>query len=331
MPFAAASATLRNRAEAMLEELGRTVVFDTGWLAVRDPEQHRHVPVATSGAAQPLHEYFRRPEADAEVELLGLNRRRPPMLASEIPISLTEVCAWADYLLPAGFRQGIAAGLFTTGGRHVGFLSLLSADPTRPNRADRQVVAAITTAIADVLDRTQDIARTARLVRGARAGTVLTRAGDVLPLPGLPGDRLLDPGSPALAIAARELASGGACTSFLTPTRGEQLTPGRRARPRPPGPRPPRRRGPPMPPTRPARPRGAGAADSGPAGRGRHHRPGPRPLAAAGRPGAGRRPGAVSGRAGDPRRHHGGGARGARRAAHPAHAGDSGLKWPRWC
>ena len=218
--IAASSATVQERAAEILQQLGRILVFDAGWLALRDPEQHRHVPLATTGAAAPLHDYFARPEAEEEVDRLGLNRRRPPMLASEIPGPLSDVCAWADHLLPAGFRQGVAAGLFTAGGRHIGFLSLLSADPSRPNRADRRVVAAVTAVIADDLDRTRDIAETAGIIEKASAGVVLTRGGDVLPLPGLPDDRLLAPGSPILTVAADELADHGAYTSFLAPTPG---------------------------------------------------------------------------------------------------------------
>jgi hypothetical protein len=224
--IAASPATVQERAAEILQQLGRILVFDAGWLAVRDPERQRHVPLATTGAAAPLRDYFSRPEAEEEVDQLGLNRRRPPMLASEIPSPLSEVRAWADHLLPAGFREGVAAGLFTADGRHIGFLSLLSADRSRPSRADRRVVAAVTSVIADALDRTRDIAETARIVEGASAGVVLTRGGDVLPLPGLPDDRLLAPGSPILTVAADELADSGAYTSFLVPTPGaggEQL------------------------------------------------------------------------------------------------------------
>jgi hypothetical protein len=151
---------------------------------------------------------------------LGLNRCRPPVLASEIPGPLADIQAWADHLLPAGFRQGLAAGLFTAEGRHVGFLSLLSADPAHPSPADRKVVAAVTTVIADDLDRTREIAESARIVENASAGVVLTRAGDVLPLPGLPDDRLLAPGSPVLRVAADELAGSGTYLSFLSPVSG---------------------------------------------------------------------------------------------------------------
>ncbi|SDC58110.1 hypothetical protein SAMN05660690_1995 [Geodermatophilus telluris] len=222
----ASSAAVPERAAEHLRKLARILPFDAGWLAARDPERQTHVPLATTGPAEALVAYFGRPEADDEVDLLGLNRQRPPMLASEIPTPLSEVRAWADHLLPAGFREGLAAPLVTTGGRHIGFLSLLSDDPSRPGRADRRVVAAVSRVIADDLDRTRDIAETARIVENARAGVVLTRGGDVLPLPGLPDDRLLAPGSPVLGVAAEELAASGAHTSFLVPgpgTGSEQL------------------------------------------------------------------------------------------------------------
>lgn len=219
-------ATVQDRAAEILQRLAQLLPFDAGWLAVRDPERHRHVPLAVTGPVDPLAAYFSRPEADDEVELLGLNRRRPPVLASEIPSPLPEVRAWGDHLLPAGFRQGLAAGLFTTSGRHVGFLSLLSADPARPSAADREAVAAVTTVIADHLDRARDIAETARVVATAEAGVVLTCGGDVSPLPGLPDHRCLAPGSPVLDAAADELAHSVAHVSFLAPapgTGGEQL------------------------------------------------------------------------------------------------------------
>jgi hypothetical protein len=222
----ASSATVEERAAEILRQLGRILPFDAGWLAVRDPERHRHVPLATTGPASPLRDYFGLPEADEELERLGLNRHRPPMLASEVPSPLSEVRAWADHLLPAGFREGLAAPLYTTAGRHIGFLSLLSADPSRPGDADRRVVAAVTTVIADDLDRTRDVAETGRIVGTATAGVVLTRGGDVLPLPGLPDDRLLAQGSAILRVAETELAQSGAFLSFLAPTPGtggEQL------------------------------------------------------------------------------------------------------------
>jgi hypothetical protein len=218
---------LNRRAEEVLETLGRILPVDSGWLAVRDPERRRHVPLATTGAAEPLRRYFESPAADAELEHLGLNSAQSPMLASELPVPLPETSAWGEYLLPAGFRGGVAGALFASTGRHVGFVSLVAEDPARPSPADRQILAAVTRVIADDLDRTQEIATIARIVGTAEAGVVLTRGGDALPLPGLPDDRLLAPDSPILAAATHELSAGGPYTAFLAPTAGpdgERLT-----------------------------------------------------------------------------------------------------------
>ena len=76
---------LNQRAEEVLEALARILPFDAGWLAVRDPERRRHVPLATTGAAEPLHRYFESPGADAVLEDLGLNSAQRPVLASPSP------------------------------------------------------------------------------------------------------------------------------------------------------------------------------------------------------------------------------------------------------
>ena len=46
---------------------------------------------------------------------------------------------------------------------------------------------------------------------------MLTRGGDTLPLPGLPGHPLFSAGSGALDVAARVVADGFAHTTFLCP------------------------------------------------------------------------------------------------------------------
>ena len=75
--------SLQGRAGVVLDTLGRMLPFDAAWLAARDPEQRRHTTLATAGPAEPLRCNFQRLDADDEVEQLGLNRNRPPVLASE--------------------------------------------------------------------------------------------------------------------------------------------------------------------------------------------------------------------------------------------------------
>ena len=68
------------------------------------------------------------------------------------------------------------------------------------------------------MDRIRQIAETARFIEAAGGGVVLTRGGDIVPLDGLPDHRLLAPGSPILAAAARELTDTDTYVTFLAPT-----------------------------------------------------------------------------------------------------------------
>jgi len=63
----------------------------------------------------------------------------------------------------------------------------------------------------------RSIAAAVRIVRDARAGIVLTRAGNPLPLPGLPTHRLLTPGSGVLTAVTERLAEGDLHATFLSP------------------------------------------------------------------------------------------------------------------
>jgi hypothetical protein len=216
--IATAPATIEERAEAILGTLSRAVPSDAAWLALRDPERRTHIPLATAGHADPLRNAFRTQEADDEVEMLGLNRRRPPMLARELPVPLAEVGVWADHLLPGGFRGGLAAGLFTPDGRHLGFLSLLSDSSRRPTGQERDLVAVLAPLVAHAVDRMRTITAAAGIVHDAIGGAVLTRGGDSLPLPGAPSHPLLVRGSQAVRFAAARIAAGDRHATFLCPT-----------------------------------------------------------------------------------------------------------------
>jgi hypothetical protein len=218
--IAATPASIEERAQALLDVLHRLVPAQAAWLALRDPERGRHTPLATLGEADPLRTYFQTPTAETEVEVLGLNRRRPPMLVRDLPVPPGELQAWADHLWPAGFRGGVAAGLFTEDGRHLGFLSLLTDTAVRPTDADRGLIGSLTPLIAHAVDRMRIATAAASLVRDAVGGTVLTRGGEALPLPGLPPHPLLARGSPALRVAATRLSDGGTYATFLCPDTG---------------------------------------------------------------------------------------------------------------
>jgi hypothetical protein len=216
----ASAGSVEHRARGLLESLRRVVPYAAAWIALRDPETRRHEPVGTDGDTEPLARYFALPEADDEVEQLGLNRLRPPMRAGDLPMPLAETRAWGDYLLPAGFRDGFAMGLFTDDGRHLGFISLLTDDPAQRTAAYSGTVARLRPLLARALDRLPSLAAVARLTGDALGGAVLTSGGRALPLPGLPENPLLASGSTVVAVAREYLTAAGARTSFVSPSPG---------------------------------------------------------------------------------------------------------------
>jgi hypothetical protein len=215
--IAASPGSVGQRAQDSLEALGGVVPYAAAWIGVRDPETRQHRPVATQGHTEPLARYFALPDADDDLEQLGLNRLRPPMCARDLPAPLADIRAWGEYLLPAGFQDGFAMGLFSADGRHLGFISLLTDDPAERTTAYRGIVEALRPLLAQAVDRLPSLASVARLAPDAVGGVALTRAGRTLPLPGLPEHPLLASGSTVTAVARELLTAPGTHASFLCP------------------------------------------------------------------------------------------------------------------
>jgi DNA-binding CsgD family transcriptional regulator len=217
--IAATPAAIEERAAALLESLRRVVPFQAGWIALLDPERRRLVPLVSPGYDDTVRAYITSPASVAEIELLGLDRARPPMRLRDFPVPPGEVRGWAEYLRPAGFREGLGVGLFAPDGRHLGQLSLNTESAAHPTDAARDLIGVLAPLVAQAVDPLRSVATAAQLVHGALAGIVLTRAGHPLPLPGLGAHPLLGEDSALLAVAA-QLADGRAHTVFLCPQAG---------------------------------------------------------------------------------------------------------------
>ncbi|MHA6795728.1 hypothetical protein ACVGVM_19760 [Pseudonocardia bannensis] len=215
--IAAARGSVAQRAQALLEPLHRLVPFEGHWLALLDPDVQTFAPLAIAGHDDRSRRRLEEHEIVAEVELLGLDGRRPAVCVRDFPVPAQEVVTWADYMWPAGYRESLGVGLFTPDGRHLGILGLHTDTPAHPTDAARDLIGLLSPTIAAALDPTRTPAAAARAVRGAHGGGVLTRAGRVLPLTGLPGHRLLGPGAALLAVAARQVADGTQYAAFLCP------------------------------------------------------------------------------------------------------------------
>jgi DNA-binding CsgD family transcriptional regulator len=213
--IAAAPGTLAERAEALLSQVQRVVRFDAGWIALLLPGQESHVSLARSGYDQRVCGYLDSPAMLADAELVGLNRSHRPVRGRDMPIPLSEVAGWAEYVEPAGFRDGVSSGLFSPAGHHLGLLALHTRAADQVDDGARDLLGLLTASIAAAVDPLRSLAAIAGLVEQAAAGIVLAPSGAVLPLPGLPDHRLLSPGSAVLAAATLQLAEGGPHASFL--------------------------------------------------------------------------------------------------------------------
>jgi DNA-binding CsgD family transcriptional regulator len=218
---ASTPATIEERAHALLEPLRRVVPFRAAWISLLDPERHEQPPLVSEGYEDNLRRYMGGREGVAEIEQLGLNRSRGATLLSALPVPLDEVPSWAEYLAPAGFRGGVTVGLFAPDGRYFGIVGLNTDTDAHPTRAASDCIGRLAPMIAHALDPMRSLSAAAKVIRDARAGTVATRSGNGLALPGLPTHPLLRSGSIVLAVAAEHLAGGGRYASFLCRYRGE--------------------------------------------------------------------------------------------------------------
>jgi hypothetical protein len=215
--IATSAANVRERAQALLTPLRRVIPYAAAWIAVRNPETRLHQPVAQDGDTTPLNRYFATPDADEEIELLSLNRVQPPIQASNLPVPMEETKAWGDYLLPAGYRDGLAMGLFSEDDRHLGFLILLSdsADSVIVEDAAR-IVVGLRPLLALAVDRMPSLATAAQLLSDAQGGAVLTRGGRCLQVPGLAQHPLVKAHSHVVAVAREHTGVPGSHACFLT-------------------------------------------------------------------------------------------------------------------
>ena len=113
------------------------------------------VPVAKAGGVAGMpHDGDRLPGPDmlADVERIGLRRPRPPVRLRDLPFPPSELVGWAEYLEPAGFRDGVSTGLFTPEGRFLGLLNLHTQQPDQVSDAARDALGLLATPIATAVD-----------------------------------------------------------------------------------------------------------------------------------------------------------------------------------
>ncbi|MEV4636605.1 LuxR C-terminal-related transcriptional regulator [Actinoplanes sp. NPDC049548] len=219
--IASMAGSVTDRAEALVEPLRQITPFDAVFLTLFDPERRLQVPVLRQGYPEPASRGLDGEQFTRDVELAGMHGPSGPVRAGDLPVPVETLPTWSQYLYPAGFREGLAISLFSADGRYLGVLNTSSADPRPASDAACAVLAQMAPFVASAVDPMRSVSAVADLVAGAAAGVVLTRAGGAVPLPGLPGHRLLAPGSALLAAAHSRLTGDSVQTSFLCPADGD--------------------------------------------------------------------------------------------------------------
>jgi DNA-binding CsgD family transcriptional regulator len=172
-----------------------------------DEQQRGHRSLVSTGWDRRTAAYLDRPVLVDEIEQLGMIRSHTPLRVADFPAPPGEFRAWAECLLPAGFREGLGMCLFAADGQYLGVLGLFTGSPDAPSDSARNLLVALGPAQAQAVDPLQQVSTVARTVHDAAAAVILMRTGVAQALPGLPDHAALRSGSPVLA-AARELLDG---------------------------------------------------------------------------------------------------------------------------
>jgi DNA-binding CsgD family transcriptional regulator len=201
----------------MLAAFRRIVPFQASVIYLIDSERRAQESLVIDGYDEAVRDYISSPANTEEMELLGLDRKAEALRLCDMPVPRDRIPSWREHLEPAGFREGLAVGLFARDGRHLGVLGLNTDTDRHPTEDARDLIGMLAPTIANVVDPLRSIGTVAAIVKGAEAGIALTRSGTTKPLPGLPSHPLLDPESDVLAVAIDRLAAGRVYSSFLCP------------------------------------------------------------------------------------------------------------------
>jgi DNA-binding CsgD family transcriptional regulator len=217
---------MADRAKPLLDTLRRLVPFDSAWLALADPQRTTYSSLAGADLDESTVSFLCGPTNARDIEATGVDRAGPPLSPSDLPYPAAELQTWAECLIPGGYHEALAVGLFTADGRHVGFLCILDGDLDPPSAARRRLFGRLAPVLARAIDPMRTLVAAARLVPGATAGVVLHDDGRLDTLPGLTDHPLLCAGSPTLHAARAAVVAGQIYTSFLWPLGGRHAPDG---------------------------------------------------------------------------------------------------------
>jgi DNA-binding CsgD family transcriptional regulator len=201
------------RARAVLEALRLVAPYDSAELSTWDPVAGRHTALASVGYDARMLEWLNGSDRVSELDDIDVRTSGEPMRLSDLPAHGLAARTVLEYLLPAGFRDGLTIGLRTADGRYVGVLDISTCDARHPNDGAREAIRLLRGTLANVVDPARSVRLLASMLAPGSSAVTL-RDGTTEPLDGFGPGPVLARGQAALA-AAREYARGGRAQHFL--------------------------------------------------------------------------------------------------------------------
>jgi DNA-binding CsgD family transcriptional regulator len=197
--------------------LRNIVPFAAAWIGVFDPKRSAYLTANSVGHDEADRAYLESSSFHTQVEEFGLFRRRRPMCLRDAPVPPSEIPSWSEHWWPAGYREGIGVPLIAHDGRPLGLITMYTETPEHPSDPARNVIGTVAPMIAAAIDPMSTVAGLAALVADAQACIVVSRAGTVQSLPGMPSHPLLAQNSSVIPAALGKLTRHRTHTAFLCP------------------------------------------------------------------------------------------------------------------
>jgi DNA-binding CsgD family transcriptional regulator len=217
--LAAESGAVTDRAARALEAIADIVPCDGAALSAWDPTTNTHRPLTSFGLPDAVVDYVGGNAILSDHGYRYVRMRRAPHRRCDVP-GADGYEMISEVLLPAGFREGVTACLFTGSGRYTGVLNVVMASDEPASEDAMVLLGHIGGALAHLADVTQSLHAVGAGLGPAMAATVVFPDGRCEPLADRPPCELLEGWSPAVAEARRRAPHEPGAEAFLWHERG---------------------------------------------------------------------------------------------------------------
>ena len=210
----------RVRAEAVLNELQELIPAVAGEIVALDPVTKQSVVLASHGYSNEVLDHLHSQEFFNDMEILNLPATGRPTRMKDLPGDPLDNWAVSEFLIPAGYREGLTMCLRTSDGRFVGMMNVSTADTEHPSDIARDVLERLCTALGNMADPLRSRGWVASLLGSSAMAIGLDAQGRAIDLPGVPRHDPLS-GETELLRVARRSARMTSWASFVWSDAGD--------------------------------------------------------------------------------------------------------------